>query len=204
MRSGAVTIRDASGAAFEAELVEERPDGSLVLRTSEGRRLDVPAEGVARREGRDVVLASRLEGTAATHSEARPGSGEGPSDGDRRAIPIVQEEAVVQKRPGPTSTVRVTTRTQEHEEEVGDVLVSERVDVERVPIDRYVDEPATVREEDGTTIVPLHEEVLVVEKRLLLREELHIRTRQEEREEFRRVSLRRQDADIQRTRPDEA
>jgi hypothetical protein len=47
--------------------------------------------------------------------------------------------------------------------------------VERVPIDREVSETPSIREEDGVTIVPVVEEILVVERRLRLKEELHIK-----------------------------
>jgi stress response protein YsnF len=44
-----------------------------------------------------------------------------------------------------------------------------------VPINREIDHAPEVRTENGVTIVPVVEEVLVVEKRLVLKEELHIR-----------------------------
>ena len=58
-------------------------------------------------------------------------------------------------------------------------LFREDCDVERVPIRRMIDQPAEIRQDGDTLIIPLMEEVLVVEKRLMLREELHIRRRRE-------------------------
>lgn len=58
-------------------------------------------------------------------------------------------------------------------------LFREDCDVERVSIKRIIDRPAEIRHEGDTLIVPLMEEVLVVEKRLMLREELHIKRRRE-------------------------
>jgi stress response protein YsnF len=49
------------------------------------------------------------------------------------------------------------------------------VDVTRVPIGREVTEAPAVRTEGDVTIVPVFEERLVVEKRLFLVEELHVR-----------------------------
>ena len=46
-------------------------------------------------------------------------------------------------------------------------------------IKRIVDQPAEIRQDGDTLIIPLMEEVLVVEKRLMLREELHIKRRRE-------------------------
>ena len=49
-----------------------------------------------------------------------------------------------------------------------------------------------------TTIVSILEEVLVVEKRLVLKEELHIRRRQVEMRDPRRVTLRSEEVTIER------
>jgi Domain of unknown function (DUF2382) len=53
----------------------------------------------------------------------------------------------------------------------------ETVEVTRVPVDKMVETAPEIRTEDDVTIVPVLEEVLVVEKRLVLKEELHIRRR---------------------------
>ena len=74
----------------------------------------------------------------------------------------------------------------------------ETVSVERVPINREVAEPPPVRQEGDTTIVPILEEVLVVEKRLVLREEVRITKRRREISERHRVTLRREQAEIER------
>ena len=64
----------------------------------------------------------------------------------------------------------------------------EEVEVERVAIDRWVDQMAEVREEGEVTIIPVHAEVLVVEKRLKLVEEIHVRRRRTEERAARRSS----------------
>ncbi len=58
-------------------------------------------------------------------------------------------------------------------------LFREDCEVERVQVKRMLDQPAEIRQEGDTLIIPLMEEVLVVEKRLMLREELHIKRRRE-------------------------
>ncbi len=59
-------------------------------------------------------------------------------------------------------------------ERVGAELEHEDVRVERVTIGQEVTVAPEVREENGVLIVPVLEEVLVVQKRLVLKEELHI------------------------------
>jgi stress response protein YsnF len=90
-------------------------------------------------------------------------------------IPIVQEEAHISKRVVTTEKVRVSTRTEKQEVVVREALRREQVDVTRVPIGREVTEAPAVRTEGDVTIVPVFEERLVVEKRLFLVEELHVR-----------------------------
>ena len=90
------------------------------------------------------------------------------------AIPLLEEELAVSKREVVTGRVRVRTVVDTREELVRQELETEHVSVTRVPIDRYVDAAPSVRTEGNVTIVPVLEEVLVIETRLLLKEEVHI------------------------------
>ena len=92
-----------------------------------------------------------------------------------RSMPPDAEEVVVETRPVKTARVTVQTRTEERREWVEATLRREDVTVERIPIGRVVEEAPAVREEGDVLIVPVLEEQIVVEKRLLLKEELHIR-----------------------------
>jgi uncharacterized protein (TIGR02271 family) len=67
-----------------------------------------------------------------------------------------------------------------------------------VPINRVVDGPISVRSEEDTLVIPLLEEVLVVEKRLLLKEEVRITKRRVETHMPQRVTLRREEAVVER------
>jgi len=94
--------------------------------------------------------------------------------------------------------VRIRKVVHEREEVVDEPLLDEEVEVERVSINRVVGEPVQIRYEGDIAIIPLHEEVLVVEKRLMLKEELHVAKRQVERRDPQKVSLRREEAVIER------
>src|SRR5918912_641822 len=50
--------------------------------------------------------------------------------------------------------------------------------VERVPVNQPLDAPATTRVEDDWLIIPIMEEVVVVQKKLMLKEEIRVRKRQ--------------------------
>ena len=115
-----------------------------------------------------------------------------------QVIPVVEETVAVHKREVVAGRVRVQTLTDTVEELARADLQRETVEVTRVPIDRIVETAPDVRTEGDLTIVPVVEEVLVVEKRLVLKEELHIRrTSQTEVVEV-PVTLRKQRAVVER------
>ena len=90
-------------------------------------------------------------------------------------IPLVQEELVVSKRERETGRVRVRTEVQWHTGHARADLFRDHVEVERVPVGREVDAVPPVREDGDTVIIPVVEEVLVVEKRLFLKEEVRLK-----------------------------
>ena len=118
-------------------------------------------------------------------------------------IPIVEEEAHVTKRAVETEHVRVRTFTAEEEVIVREELRREQVEVTRVPVDREVAEAPAIRTEGEVTIVPVLEERLVVEKRLFLVEELHLRRRVATEEVAVPTTLRRTQVDVERTEVDQ-
>lgn len=113
-------------------------------------------------------------------------------------IPVIVEELDVQKRLVETGKVRITKVVHEQEALVDEPSWHEEVTVTRVPVQRVVDGPIPVRHEDDTMIVSIMEEVLVVEKRLLLKEELHIRKQRVETQQPQHITLRSEEALIER------
>jgi len=92
-------------------------------------------------------------------------------------LPLVDEHLSVEKRKVETGRVRISTVVDERQEWVRENLVREEISIERVRMDRLVDQPPRMRQDGDVLIIPLVEEVLVVEKKLMLREELRVRTR---------------------------
>jgi uncharacterized protein (TIGR02271 family) len=97
------------------------------------------------------------------------------AEGEVERIPIVEEQATIAKRAVEGGRVRVHVGVEEREQMLRETLSHEEVEVERVPVDREVSAMPAIREEGDVTIVPVVEEILVVERRLRLKEELHIR-----------------------------
>ncbi|HEV2558062.1 MAG TPA: YsnF/AvaK domain-containing protein [Microvirga sp.] len=113
-------------------------------------------------------------------------------------IPLVEEEVRIDKRTVERGRVRVRTVTDEVEEMARATLDGETVEVDRVPVDRMVEVAPEIRTEGDVTIIPVVEEVLVVEKRLVLKEELHVRRRRTTEEVEVPVTVRRQRAVVER------
>ncbi len=127
------------------------------------------------------------------------------TDDGQRTLPLFEERAAIGVRTVDRGRVRVTTRVLTHADSVVRSLTRETVEVVRVPVDREVEAVPAVREEpDGTIVVPVVEERLVVETRLVLREEVHLRRRRETETVTVPVSLRREEAEVRRLPADPA
>ncbi len=91
-----------------------------------------------------------------------------------QVIPLAEEVLTVSKREIETGTISLRKTVTERTEVVDEPLIRTGVEVKRVVIDQFVDSPPPVRHENGVMIIPVLEEVLVVEKRLKLKEEIHV------------------------------
>jgi uncharacterized protein (TIGR02271 family) len=113
-------------------------------------------------------------------------------------VPLFAEELSVSKHMAAESRFRVSRTTHQRDELVELLLARERVEIERVAIDKPIDAMPPVREEGETIVIPVVEEVLVVERRLVLREEVRIRRIHETELHQERVTLRSQKAAVTR------
>jgi len=127
---------------------------------------------------------------------------DGEQDLAQVSLPIVEETVSVRKRKRISSKVRVRTRVIESAHTVDEPLVCQTVDVERQTVDRWVDAPVPVRQEGGTTIISVMEEVVVVEKRWKVVEEIRLTKREAIRHQPQQVTVRRTEATVERLSPD--
>lgn len=115
-------------------------------------------------------------------------------------IVLVAEQLEVEKRTVETSRVSVGTRVVQREEIVEMPLLREEVEIERITVNRVVERPSPMRTEGDVTIVPVYEEVMVVTKQLVLREELRITRRSTVHAgEPQRFNLRSEELEVIRT-----
>ena len=115
------------------------------------------------------------------------------------AIPLVEERVTVGKRQVETGRYRVSVSVEEREERVPVELAHDEVEIERVPKNVALQELPSVRLEGTTTVIPVVEEVVVVEKRLVLVEEIHVRRKTATSTEEIPVQLRAEQVKIERT-----
>lgn len=116
----------------------------------------------------------------------------------RLVIPVIAEEISVGKKVVESGKVRISKRISEHEELVDVPLFREEVRVERVPVNLFVETLPTVRHEGDTMIIPVVEERIVIQKKLLLVEELRVRKEIVEHHAPQKVSVRKEEVEIKR------
>ncbi|WP_428394496.1 DUF2382 domain-containing protein [Lichenicoccus sp.] len=125
----------------------------------------------------------------------------GNTQADRQTIALHAEDLSIARRriAGDSVTVRVVTH--ETEQQIDEALHHERVEITRVPVGRIVDGLPPVREDGNLTVMSVVEEVIVVEHKLRLVEEIHIRRIQADDRHRETVMVRHQEAVITRTAP---
>jgi uncharacterized protein (TIGR02271 family) len=116
-------------------------------------------------------------------------------------LPLIAEELEISKRLKEAGRLRISKRVNSTASIVDEQLRNEHYEVKRVPVNQTIDKPVEPRQEGDTLIFPILEEVLVVEKRLVLVEEVHVTRRIEEKRERHEVDLRKEEIEIERVEP---
>jgi uncharacterized protein (TIGR02271 family) len=197
--NGIVNVTAEGGLRGTVDTSEWPLDGSrreILIRLEDGRRIMAPADAL--RPLPDGGYRLSLAGTDLNELSAAVER----AAGGKVVVPVVAEELAVGKREVEAGRVRITKLVHEEEQTVDQPLFAEEVVVERVPVNRVVEGPVQVRHEGETMIVPLLEEVLVVEKRMMLREEVRVTRRRKETHQPQTVTLRKEEVKVERLGPD--
>ena len=117
-------------------------------------------------------------------------------------VPLHEEEISVSRREIKKANVQVALVTGTREQLIDEELTQVRVEIERVAIDRVVEVAPPTRQEGDITIIPVVEEIVVVERRLVLKEEVRVRRVSTKEQHQETVVLRQQEAVITREEPD--
>lgn len=113
-------------------------------------------------------------------------------------VPLIAEEIKISKRTVETGGVRVHKTVREDVQTIDEPIIREHLEVERVEINQFVETAPAVRYEGDVMIVPVLEEVVVTQKRLLLREEVRLVKRREEISNVQEVTLRREEITLEK------
>ena len=186
----AVTGKDGlHGTILKESPLQDRSDPHVLIRLDTGQEVHVP----------NAALVPLADGTYYIAMGLTDLSGGLHDPQDREIIvPVIVEDLDVQTRQIETGAVRLTKTVHEREELIDPPLWQEKVEVTRLTVNRMVDGPQSVRYEGDTMIVPILEEVLIVEKRFMLKEELHISKRRVETHTPQRVTVRSEEVTVER------
>ena len=114
-------------------------------------------------------------------------------------IPLVQEEVSVEKKAVEKGRVKIYKNVKEKTESLNLPVINEEVQIERIPINKIVEKaPEAVRYEGDTMIIPVLKEIAVIEKKILLVEEIRVTKTAIHSEQKEEVTLRREEINIER------
>jgi stress response protein YsnF len=116
-----------------------------------------------------------------------------------QVLPLYAESVVVTKHLVETARVCASRTTHTRQQVVEEQLAHELVEVLRIPMNLTVAAVPPIRQEGDTTILSVVEEVVVVERRLVLREEVHFRRVRKVENHVETVTLREQTVVVTRT-----
>ncbi len=115
-------------------------------------------------------------------------------------IPVIHEQVKIEKKVVETGKVHISKVVYEDVDQYTVPFTEEHVSVERIPKNEYVDTiPPAIRYEGDVMIVSVFKEVAVVEKRIMLVEELHVTKYQTQKSETHEVTLRKEEVEVHRT-----
>ncbi|MDO1448046.1 YsnF/AvaK domain-containing protein [Rhodocytophaga aerolata] len=113
-------------------------------------------------------------------------------------IPVIEEQARIEKQVIESGVVRVSKKVHEENVMVDVPLIHEEHEVERVEINQYVDTPPSIRHDGATMIIPVLREEVVIQKKLVLVEEIRITKKLVQTKKQEEVTLRKEEVTVDR------
>jgi len=115
-------------------------------------------------------------------------------------IPAIEERLRINREAVETGRIRLQKRVEESSTVVDEPLYEKSYNIERVPVNRILSDGVVPepRYDGDVLILPVVEEVLVVEKRLVLREEVRVTPNEREVHDPQTHTLRREHIEVER------
>ncbi len=180
-----VIFEDGTRGVLMSSPLPAAPNGMVEVVLDDGQRLLVQFDVLVPQEEGSYRVSAHPSGFSSGQNAAAEDE-----IVDVQVIPLAEETMTVGKREVETGRVRFRTEVTERTETVDQPLLRTEVSTRRVEVNQFVDTAPAVRYEGDTMIVPILEEVLVVEKRLRVKEEVYITQVQTEHHEPQTVTLR--------------
>jgi uncharacterized protein (TIGR02271 family) len=183
-------IIDANGRQAQVVSVDNNASNpTIAVRLEHGPEIILPLNLLSGRDGEKYRLSVSFDTLQAVSTDAQ-----------QMVISVVQEQLRIDKRVVDTGKgLRVRKTVSEHEQVVDQPLLQDELIVEHVPVGQMLvaSELPTTRYDGDTLIVPVFEEVLVVEKQTRLKEEVRITRRKRETHAPQSVVLRSEQVSVE-------
>lgn len=193
-------VIDRDGVRAVAEPVAPEAPGAepqARLHLAGGRTLLVPARALAAQHDGTYRVPFVFATAAGTPQPAQaPPAGAGASA--RAVLPVLEERLDVGRRARETGRVRVHKRVESRPVVVDEPLERVGVEVVHVPVNRYLREPVGPHYDGDTLVLPVMEEVVVVERRLVLREHVRVTPQRSSFRAPQTVPVRREVVEVER------
>ena len=168
----------------------------VLVSLDNNRQISVPTHILKKRTDGTFFIPLNVTLLAQQRDDSQPDT---EADEQKTVLPVIAEDVKLQTRDVQTGKVTFSKSVQEQTERVEELVLQEDVTVKRVPINEYISELVAMHQEDEVLIIPILEEVLVVEKHLLLKEEYRITKQVTEVPHTENVVLRRETIDVERS-----
>jgi uncharacterized protein (TIGR02271 family) len=141
----------------------------------------------------------RTQATEGMNPIRNVGAAPDSDDGEVLVVPVLADTLHVDVRELSHGGVRVHREQREEQVRVDPPLKHTRVDIERCVLNQLLDGPPPEPHQDGETLViPVLEEVAVVQRRWLLKEELRVTRSEQTVHQPQEVVLRREHVTVER------
>jgi hypothetical protein len=165
-----------------------------LIRLEDGRELLVPKQLLRPQDDGSFMLTAPI----ADLMGEPPVRDDKPVQGDQFIVPVMQKELDVETRTVESGRIRVNKRVETTESVIDEPLLVQSYDIQRTAVNRIVEDVPAPRYDGDTLVLPILEEVLVVEKRLILREEVRITPKREQVRDPQTHSVRREHVEVER------
>jgi uncharacterized protein (TIGR02271 family) len=182
--SEAFVVVDREGQRGSAQLVNH-DENQVLIRLDNGQAMQVDRTLLKAQADGSYTIPLRFADLSATRAE-------------QHVIPVIEEAVRVDKQAVESGRVRLTKTVEKRDVLIDEPLMQEEVEVNRVVLNAMVDKAPPIRYEGDTMIIPVLEEVVVVEVKLMLREEIRVTRTRHEVHNPQTVTLRREDVVVAR------